>query len=69
MKAIITDVLVGGSFYGNLIVDGVQTNNRVKLYPAGKLRINKIRILPNDEVVCEMSPYDLTQGRITYRNK
>ncbi len=36
---------------------------------AGKMRMNYIRILPGDRVAVEMSPYDLTQGRITYRYK
>lgn len=36
---------------------------------AGKLRMNKIRILAGDRVTCELSPYDLSRGRITYRQK
>ena len=36
---------------------------------SGKLRMNYIRILPGDKVVVEMSPYDLTKGRITWRSK
>ncbi len=36
---------------------------------AGKLRIHHIRILPGDKVTVEISPYDLTNGRIVYRNK
>ena len=36
---------------------------------AGKLRMNFIRILPGDKVTVEMSPYDLTRGRITWRSK
>lgn len=36
---------------------------------AGKMRMNYIRILPGDRVAVEMSPYDLTRGRITYRYK
>ncbi len=36
---------------------------------AGKLRMNFIRILPGDKVTVEMSPYDLTKGRITWRAK
>ena len=35
----------------------------------GKLRMNKIRILTGDRVTCELSPYDLSKGRITYRHK
>ena len=36
---------------------------------SGKLRMNFIRILPGDKVTVEMSPYDLTRGRITWRSK
>jgi len=36
---------------------------------SGKMRMNFIRILPGDKVKVEMSPYDLTRGRITYRYK
>ena len=36
---------------------------------SGKIRMNYIRILPGDRLVVEMSPYDLTRGRITYRYK
>lgn len=36
---------------------------------AGKLRRNRIRVLAGDRVTIEMSPYDLTKGRITYRHK
>ena len=36
---------------------------------SGKLRMNFIRILPGDKVKIEMSPYDLTRGRITWRTK
>ena len=36
---------------------------------SGKLRMNSIRILPGDKVTLEMSPYDLTKGRITWRSK
>lgn len=36
---------------------------------SGKLRMNFIRILPGDKVKIEMSPYDLTRGRITWRSK
>ncbi len=36
---------------------------------SGKMRMNFIRILPGDKVTIEMSPYDLTKGRIVYREK
>lgn len=50
-----------------LNVDGVETIIDASL--SGKLRQNKIRILPGDLVLCEVSPYDLTRGRITWRTK
>ena len=39
----------------------------VVAHVSGKMRMNNIRILPGDTVVLEISPYDLTRGRITYR--
>lgn len=36
---------------------------------SGKIRINNIKIIKGDRVLCEMSPYDLTKGRIVYRLK
>ena len=36
---------------------------------SGKMRVNHIRILPGDKVKLELSPYDLSRGRITYREK
>ena len=45
-------------------------NGRIILaHISGKLRMNFIRILPGDKVTVEMSPYDLTRGRITWRSK
>jgi len=45
-------------------------NNHVILATiSGKMRMHYIRILPGDKVAVEMSPYDLTRGRITYRYK
>ncbi|MGL4343052.1 MAG: translation initiation factor IF-1 [Metamycoplasmataceae bacterium] len=41
----------------------------VKSKVSGKMRVHKIRILPGDYVDLELSPYDLTQGRIIYRHK
>ena len=41
----------------------------VTAYLSGKLRMNYIRILEGDKVTIEMSPYDLTKGRITWRSK
>ncbi|TAL41001.1 MAG: translation initiation factor IF-1 [Salinibacterium sp.] len=49
----------------------VELNNGHKVLAtiSGKMRQNYIRILPEDRVVVELSPYDLTRGRITYRYK
>ena len=45
-------------------------NGRIILaHYTGKLRMNFIRILPGDKVTVQMSPYDLTRGRITWRSK
>lgn len=60
------------------VVDALpNTNFKVKLdnghvilaHISGKLRMNYIRILPGDTVTVELSPYDLTRGRITWRKK
>jgi len=42
---------------------------KVLAHLAGKLRRNRIRVLAGDRVTMELSPYDLTKGRITYRHK
>lgn len=47
----------------------LQNGHIITGYLAGKLRINNIRILIGDKVKVEMSPYDLTRGRITWRAK
>lgn len=44
-------------------------NHEITAYVSGKLRIHSIRILPGDAVKLEMSPYDLTKGRIVWRTK
>ena len=41
----------------------------ITAYISGKLRMNYIKIIPGDSVKLEMSPYDLTKGRITWRSK
>ena len=41
----------------------------VEAHVSGKMRVNNIRILPGDTVVLELSPYDLTHGRIVYNKK
>ena len=47
----------------------LENGHQVLSHISGKLRMNFIKILPGDKVQIEMSPYDLTKGRITYRHK
>jgi translation initiation factor IF-1 len=47
----------------------LDNNHEVLAHISGKMRMNYIRILPGDKVKVELSPYDLTRGRITYRFK
>ena len=47
----------------------LENGHQVLAHISGKLRKNFIRILPGDTVTMEMSPYDLTKGRITWRDK
>ena len=58
----VEDLLKGGDFKVRL-----ENGRTVEARVSGKMRMNKIRILPGDTVVLEISPYDLTRGRITYR--
>ena len=50
-------------------VELIQNGHVVLAHVSGKIRMNNIRILPGDKVTVELSPYDLTRGRITYRRK
>ena len=47
----------------------LENGHRVLAHISGKVRMNFIKILPGDKVTVELSPYDLTRGRITYRYK
>jgi translation initiation factor IF-1 len=47
----------------------LENGHQVVAHISGKMRMNYIKILPGDKVKLEMSPYDLTKGRITYRYK
>ena len=47
----------------------LENGHEILGHTAGKMRKNRIRVLVGDEVLCEMTPYDLTKGRITYRFK
>jgi translation initiation factor IF-1 len=47
----------------------LENGHEITAHISGKIRMNYIRILPGDKVQVELSPYDLTKGRITYRYK
>ncbi len=47
----------------------LENGHQILAHISGKLRMNFIRILPGDKVTVELSPYDLTRGRITWRAK
>ena len=47
----------------------LENDHRIVATISGKMRMHYIRILPGDKVAVEMSPYDLSRGRITYRYK
>ena len=58
----VLEVIPGGDFKVEL-----PNGHVIEAYVSGKIRMNYIRILPGDTVKVEVSPYDLTRGRITYR--
>ena len=60
----VIDIIPGGKFKVEL-----PNGHIVEAHVSGKMRVNNIRILPGDKVVIEMSPYDLTHGRIVYNKK
>ena len=62
--ATVVDSLLNATFKVEL-----PNGHQILAHIAGKLRMNFIRILPGDKVTVEMSPYDLTKGRITWRSK
>lgn len=62
---IVDEVLPNATFRVTL----KETKHKLIAYLGGRLRQNNIKVLMGDEVEVEMSPYDLSKGRITYRNK
>ena len=52
----------------NFMVE-LDQGHKIHAHISGKLRMNYIKILPGDKVTVQMSPYDLTRGRITWRTK
>ena len=60
----VVDVTKGGDYIVEL-----PNGYTVEAYVSGKMRVNMIRILPGDTVTIELSPYDLTRGRITWNKR
>lgn len=61
-QGIVTELLPATTFKIKL-----QNGHEILAHLSGKMRMNKIKIIPGDKVRIEMSPYDLNKGRITYR--
>ena len=59
---VVTDLLPNATFRVKL-----ENDHEIIAHTAGKLRKNRIRVLAGDKVLCEMTPYDLTKGRLVYR--
>ncbi len=64
LEGVVTDALPNAMFS----VD-IGNGHTILAHISGKLRMNFIKILPGDKVTVQMSPYDLTRGRITWRSK
>ena len=64
IEGVVTDALPNATFKVEL-----PNGHTIFAHISGQLRMNFIRILPGDKVTVEMSPYDLTKGRITWRSK
>lgn len=64
VEGTVTEALPNATFRVQLA-----NGHEVLAYVSGKIRMNFIRVLPGDRVLVELSPYDLSRGRITYRFK
>jgi translation initiation factor IF-1 len=62
MRGVVDELLPSTTFKVRL-----ENGHTILGYLSGKMRMNKIRLLPGDEVKVEMTPYDLSRGRIVYR--
>jgi translation initiation factor IF-1 len=62
VKGTVVETLPAASFRVKL-----ENGQEILCYLAGKMRMNRIRLTPGDQVQVEITPYDLTKGRITYR--
>ncbi len=68
-EAIVVDGTVTEPLPNAMFRVELENGHKVLAHISGKMRMHYIRILPGDKVTVELSPYDLTKGRITYRKK
>ena len=61
--------IVSGTLPNAMFKVELENGHEVLAHVSGKIRMHYIKILPGDKVTVELSPYDLTRGRITYRFK
>ena len=64
MEGKVLEIIPGGKFKVEL-----ENGHMIEAYVSGKIRMNNIRILPGDTVVLELSPADITHGRITWNKR
>ena len=64
IEGLVVDTLPNAQFKVKL-----ENGHEILAHVSGKIRMHYIRILPGDKVTVELSPYDLTRGRITFRHK
>jgi translation initiation factor IF-1 len=64
VEGVVSEALPNANFLVSM-----ENGHQIKAHVSGKLRMNYIRILPGDRVTVELSPYDLSRGRITWRAK
>ena len=62
VQGVVEEMLPNASF--RIVLDN---GHEVRAHLSGRMRMNHIRVLPGDKVIVEMTPYDLTKGRITTR--
>ena len=62
VPGVVTELLPNATFRIKL-----ENDHEIIAHTAGRMRKNRIRVLVGDEVLCELTPYDLTKARITYR--
>ncbi|MEM7180099.1 MAG: translation initiation factor IF-1 [Spirochaetota bacterium] len=68
-EAIVVDGVVVEPLPNAMFRVELENGHKILAHISGKMRMHYIRILPGDKVTVELSPYDLTKGRITYRKK